>query len=289
MAYIALIEKNAYNRELEMPDDKDIVVCGDSQTAYSLNPEYWEGLFNYGLQGLLPWQRYLVVSDILHKNPNKVKYLILDAVPYQMCQPPDPSSNLYYLLRLWHWQDSICNRESDWITKGLDFYRRYGFKKLSRALKWKNLRSNRYKSCLRGSFIRVHVCHFDPKDPMQVRRMKRNIDSRISKFNEAKSFNERDFMDLERLVDYAQRGGVRVVLTTTPLHPLQRLAQDSVKTAEFFKRIQGLVERKGIPYINCYDWEFPDDEWANVNHLNLKGSKPFTLRFKDEFEKIKMQ
>ncbi len=194
------------------------MVCGDSQTAYSLNPEYWNDLFNYGLQGVVPWQRLLVVSDLIRVNKDKIKYLILDVVPYQMCQPPDPSANRYFLLRIWHRDNPLYRKEPNFIVDGIDFFCRTGFKKLSRCLKWENIKIGKYRSCTCGRFIPVFVRYYDPENPPRADIPSKGPDERIAKFNAAVGFNEKDFRDTERLIDYAQAHGIKVVLTTTPLY-----------------------------------------------------------------------
>ncbi len=289
---VLMAERRAYEHEIVMPEGKNVVALGDSQMQNAFNDEYWHELFNYNLPSSWASQRMALFIDILSKNPNQIKYLILDLVPYQYYtktgEVADGRAGNYFLLYFWHRNDPLCEPEPSFVSRTLDFVKRRLLKRVSRLFKYKNLvKKGKYRSYTDGRGKPLSKSSFDPNDEIMYEKSVRLTKERVDNFNNMTDISEKMWRNTVRLIDYALAQGIKVVLITTPVHIRERGCHDTQKEVVFFDRVKGLAYEKNVPYINCYDWEFPDLEWYDANHLNKAGSKAFTYRFKEVFEGIK--
>ncbi len=288
---VAMAERRAYEYEILMSAGKSVVALGDSQMQNAFNDDDWHELFNYNLPSSWPSQRMALFVDILNKNPNRVEYLILDLAPYQYYtytgEVADGRAGNYFLLYFWHRNDSLCESEPAFVPRTLDFVKRCLLKRVSRLFKYKNLvKKGKYRSYTDGRGKPLEKSSFNPANEAMYQKSVRLAKERVDTFNKMTDINGKMWRNTVRLIDYALAQNIKVVLITTPVHVRERGGYDHQKEATFFNRVSALAEEKNIPYINCYNWEFPDLAWYDANHLNSTGAKVFTARFKEAFDKI---
>ncbi len=268
-------EWSAYRQELVMPEGRDIVVIGDSQTEALLDPERFPRLFNFSQSAIAMDQIVLKQKNMLEANPGRIRLFILDLSPYQMfthdlsqALVDSGPSGSRFLLHCWNFED---NRRplTGLPTLFRDIVLAKQSKELSRAIR----KGRPYRSTLRGGFLPSTLRGFE-QFPKKVRK---EIGWKTREINEAPlRILDQAFDAAQAFVDRAKAAGIPVLVLTTPYHPAFRADVSPERTELFFGRLETFVKANGCTYLNTYTMPFDDSCWRDSHHLNRKAVPEYT-------------
>ncbi len=283
-AALLVAEYKNYQKEIIMPKDTSILVCGDSHTEAALDPAYFLGLYNFSQSACVLDQSLLKLKDFFKRNPGRIKTVLVDVSPLQLyCNDvtmplakAGPPANLF-LLHCYHRGDT--RRSLDGIV---GIFRDTILAKRTRAL-WKSVRKKRpYKSSLKGGYIPS-----DKRGFVSVRdKVYAEMHDRAKQINKSWQLTEDVpiVQDVLATIRFAKDNGARVVLMTTPFHRELTKLIEPKRLNDFFSLVNEIAKREKLQYVNCFYWDFPDDQWRDANHLNQYASKAFTERLKKEIK-----
>lgn len=271
------VEISAYYREIVMPKNASVLVCGDSQPAHALNPEYWPELFNFSKDATLLDQSRMKMKDVIDANPGRTKILLLDVSPWKFyvndpiaplaVEGPAASQMLVNFLHL--------NDNKRPLTGLMTAFRDTVLIKKSGKLHRLFSRKKSYKSNLKGGFVKTKKTGFlnaPEKVEFNIRRLadKINMAPRIGSGTVV-------FDEWQKTIHAARAANVeRVVLITTPFHSRLRDAIDSWRLSCFTEAVRAFAHENGCEYLDFLRFDVPDDGWRDANHLNVLGARLFT-------------
>lgn len=95
VVFVMWIDGHAYHHGLLAPQGCNTLLCDDSQTRDGVNPEHFPGLFNCSASATTLDQNLLRLSDVLSRNPDRFKCVLLDIGVMQWTYDPSvPLSRL---------------------------------------------------------------------------------------------------------------------------------------------------------------------------------------------------
>lgn len=276
-AFIVAVEISSYGNELKMPEGKRVLVCGDSQPAHALNPEYWPELFNFSRDATLLDQSRMKMKDVLAANPGRTGMVLIDVSPWKF-YVNDPVSPLIaegpaasqMLVNFMHSDENVrplsglpkAFRDTVLIKKGGKLHHLFSRKKP-------------YRSNLKGGFVKTKKTGFADAPE----RVAFNIRRLADKINAAPRIGAGTvvFDEWRETVRTARAAGVeRVVLITTPFHSRLRDAIDPTRLSDFSTAVRAFARETGCEYLDFLGFDVPDDGWRDANHLNVVGARLFT-------------
>ncbi len=284
-AALLIAEHMSYQKEIVMPKDAHILICGDSHTEAALDPTHFPGLYNFSQSACELDQSYLKLIDFFRANPGKIKTVIIDVSPLQLyCNDVTMplvdagSCAMLFLLHCYHPAES--HRSLDGIV---GIFRDTILAKRTRAL-WKTIRKKRpYKSSLKGGYIASEKQGFVFIKDKVVKEM-RNCANEINTSWHLTE-NVPIVQEVLKMIRLAKSNGAEVVLMTTPLHREFTQMIDKKRLDDFFALLNQIAARESLRYVNCLYWDFPDEQWRDGNHLNKYASEEFTKKIKLEVAK----
>lgn len=275
-------EIRAYRREILMPAEAVVAVSGDSQAAMGVDTAHFPEFFNFAAHGRALDQAELILKDILQTNAGKIKLAILDVTPANAGNQLDlPLSQMgysaqYYLLYLLHRDETF--RDLSGIVKVVrDNMVGRRLRCFSRALRGKQ----EFFSSLRGKFTPDAVV-FSQANPVAFRALIKERAELVGKELPLRP-DSKVVSVLERLKEL-EKGGVRVVLMTSPWCAELRTACDQDLLDGFRSAMRDCAERHHIDYLDFIDLPLGADCWRDGHHLNARGAKAFTEALRQKLE-----
>ena len=275
----------AYRSECRAPADRTVLVCGDSQTEASLDPERWPQLFNFSQSATAPDQSYLKLIDLFAANPGQFKTLLIDLSPLALYSyhPERPLADAgpcatLFLLHCLHPQENV--RPLSGLPR---IFRDTILARRTRAL-WKSMRKGKpYRSSLRGGYLATDKRGF-LEFPDKVRE---EIGWKANEINSARPLadNSPVVAVFRKTVALALDNGARVMFITTPLHRALREKIDGERMSSFRTWAQMFAKELECPYFDHLGDDFPDGQWRDANHLNRFAAPEFTRRIRLETER----
>lgn len=290
------LEVQAYQREVNIPPDTQIVVCGDSHLETGFDPRCWPNSFNFALSAITLDQLELKVYGLLKENPSYRGLVVVDIWPEKLFKPnvdqPLVTSGPAGKRLMLHWLYPEANRRPmDGMAK---LFRDAILAKRTRTAFKALTRGKPYKSSVGG----VGVLGGKTPEPDEVvakegftthpevvaetiRRKAATINgfppySKTSKQHEV----------IANMVRIVRAHGCKLVMVTTPLHGKMLAAIDAGRLRAFNEAMRELSEELDFPYVNALSWEFPDACWQDGDHLNARGALFFTRRLKGEVANV---
>jgi hypothetical protein len=277
-------EISAYRTECHAPPEKEVLVCGDSQTEASLDPGFWPSLFNFSQSATALDQSYLKLMDILAANPGQFKTLLVDLSPiaiytYNPEKPlvdAGPCATLF-LLHCLHPKDNV--RQLSGLPR---IFRDTILAKRTRAL-WKTMRKGKsYRSSLRGGYLAT-----DKRGFVEFReKVREELGWKANEINGARPLADDSPAAgvLRDTVALARTNGVKVVFISTPLHRALRAKIDPKRLSSFRDWAAAFARDQGCPYFDHLSDDFPDEQWRDANHINRFAAPELTKRIRMETE-----
>lgn len=282
---ILAMEIRAYHKELVMPPECDIVVCGDSQPEHALDSNLWPRLFNFSKTATAMDQRYMKLLDLYKVNPGKMKILLMDVslLKYYAGEGylskilrDDGTYDMQFFIHLLH--PDINTRSLD----GVLILLRDALLCRKTKLAWRVLRGKKeYESSIGGRYLPCDKHGF--RDNIgAVRRYAAELAAGAN----ADRPNELFVHYLNRIVDLAVSNGSKVVLFATPIHHELTRHIDQAVLNGFDKDMRNFAGTRSLNWLNFTDCQLPDDCWRDANHLNEKGAAKFTALLKQSIESL---
>ncbi len=255
-------ERRRYERNITIHGYESVIVCSDSQTEVSLNPELFPELFNVSRSGQPFCYTVTKSMDCLKINKGKARVVLipvhfnrLDCGGFTKQLPYD-----HYQLVI-----PVLHGEIVWLEKLLPAIGNRLFRH----------RENDY-----GTFVVNEKCGF----ASNPEKMKRYISNRVRASNSNicwNDFENSDFVNrLHQFIEDVKSANCVPVIISTPLH--RELREGFVHWNEFNTVISSVTNRHQCAWLNYVDMPFSDTEFADANHLNFKGSERFTKRVRSD-------
>lgn len=282
---VAIAEYRSHLSCFNEIDDKTVVVCCDSQTETSLNPEYFPELFNFSLSSA-PVEEYVIKVDDVLRNANDIELVIFDISPMKACCRGLTAANLvahdsakcyceYFLLHPFKYP-TLCMAAAHCFTtqivkdKWLDI-RHFYFR-----------RKKKYSGYVGGGFRELDSAAF-----VDSRTKALELASKKASETESGAFLCDDIfrVDIAHMIKQVKGHGKEFVFITIPLHQVLRDKIGQRKMDAFRLAMRDYCSEVGCEWIDYSELQFPDECWYDANHLNSKGAKIFTIMLRDELKR----
>ena len=263
------------HHELVAPEGATVFVCGDSRTEWSLDPSVWTNLFNFSVSGRWLDKVYFTTIDIVLANPGQFKTVLVDISPEMSRLNYDLSvgemGTKYLLLHLIHWKESIRSLNG-WLGLFRDIVTKWRLRHL-----WKVIRGKkRFRSSLASGYNPMTHC-LKLSDPDAFsRRNRRWCDQSRKLLDNPVASTVRYFALMDCIVKLAQHNALECVFITPPYHPdLLEMAGEG-RVRGFVDVVRRYARQRQCRYIDMSGLCFPDEYWADGNHLNRKRARRLT-------------
>lgn len=295
-------ELHAYARESHLPDDVTCVVCGDSQTETGLLPHVWPHFFNFSISSLQLDQVELKVIDLLERNPGFKGTVILDMSPVKLFDQDidrplleDRSAGKRFMLHALHpdrsrrsldgiailFRDSILVKRTTkavkFLSKGVPYVSSIGG--MGSVPDLTEEKAGEYRKRFReASTVQGFVSH-----PELVKEAVDEAVADLDHWGEVDS-GAKSAACLRDILRFIRAHGATPVVITTPWHASLR---ERVRPGllENFRRVMArIAAEEGVAYHDYLEMPFPDGEWRDANHLNIRGAVRFTDRVRADVE-----
>ena len=282
-ALVVSLDLKSYRSSLSVPADRDVWVCGDSQSRDSLDPRVFTRLRNFSCAASAPDQNLLRLKDLLAANPGRRGYVLLDTSlvqvgldernsPLSECGP----ERVHALLHFYHafdgvrpfgsvvrlWRDVVLLRKFDELRKCL-------------------AKRRPYVCSFAGAFFSPPTAGFI-EHPAKARK---DLLRKAQTFNRAEPFaaGQRTADILRESADLVRRAGMTPVFVTTPVSPMLLADLDVSRVCALTNGVAAIAAECGAAYLNCLDVPIPVECWHDANHLNAEGAKLFSEMFSRDF------
>lgn len=259
--------KETYYNTLIMDDDIKIIVCSDSQTEVVMNPKYYDGLRNLSRSGGLVETYYFKLIDIMKMNPGRSFTFLLDISPQTLFYPYEDLEETYAVkfAELYAYHANLRNfrKWSNWTA--VDWTRRR-FKDLFRYQSYNEELQGGYMPLKRFGFINNRA---------RVDKTKKVFLDWVNEGAPVPTEDDVRIIAIRNFITLAQKHNHRVILMTTPLHQEIRDGIIPERTKLFDEWLNRFANDYNIPWLNYDDHPFPDNFWADGNHLNILAEEPF--------------
>lgn len=290
------LERESYFREVSMPEDVRVAVCGDSHLESGFDTRCWPGSFNFALSAITLDQLELKVYGLLKENPDYHGLVIVDISPEKLFNPnvdrplvTSGSAGKRLMLHLLY--PEVNRRPMDGMVK---LFRDAIFAKRTKKA-WKAFTCGKpYQSSVGG--VGVWNGPVPSPDAIEakegfktypnvvadgIRRKAETINGFPPYASDAKQHEV-----IASIVRNVRAHGCRPVFVSTPLHLRLRAEIDEARLKDFDENMSAMATELGVPYVNALRWEYPDDCWFDGNHLNARGAIHFTRQLKREVENV---
>ncbi len=254
-------EKAHYENDLTISGTEFVIVCSDSQTETSLNPEIFPELFNASKSGQPFCYTVAKTMDCLKFNRGKAR-VVLIPVHFNRLDCGGFAESLPYdryqlIIPVLHGEIAYVNE-------------------LVQAL-FARFRNNMSGY---GKFI-VHEKFGFESNP---EKMKTYVSNMVLSANSNvcwKDFEHSDFVNrLNRFIEDVKAENCTPVIISTPLH--RDLREGFIHWDTFNTVMTSVTNRHKCLWLNYVDMPFTDSEFADANHLNFKGAERFTKRIRSD-------
>lgn len=275
-AWEIVAEIRAYRREVIPPAGADILLTSDSQMAKSVDPELAPRFFNFCANGRQLDQAYMVADDVIRAANGKIKSVGIDVSPQILVAPLDtPISKMEYAARYWllhvlHWKDLNIRDLRGVIKVARDNLTGRRWRHAWRAVRGRVI----FRSSLHGEYAPLPDCTKE-ENPGFYRGLL-NDKVRRSVAVGRMTGDEAAFDLLAKMIADFQERKLAVFVVTTPWNPDLLASFRSGELEHFTKLMQTFCRRNHVPYLDFLRTPFPEEEWIDSNHLNVRGAKRFT-------------
>lgn len=283
---VVALDLQAYRASLSVPVGCDTLVCADSQTRASLNPEIISNLFNFSTAATHPDQNFLRLLDVLEVNRGKIKYVLLDVTPLHVgfderMSPLSEagSARVHAFVHIYRWRDSQRP-----LGSAIRLFRDVVFVRKPNEIRKAIKRGNPYRSSLSGGFYSAKHSGFMDCPEKALNYAEKMAD----KFNGKSGFScgERTVDILKASVSAIRKAEACPLLMTTPIAYPALMRMEKEKLFAFTNGLAVVAADLGIPYLNHLSENIPEECWRDANHLNEKGAERFSVIFKRELKRV---
>lgn len=290
----------SYRREARLPPDVTTVVCGDSQTETGLLPHVWPHFFNFSISSLQLDQVELKVIDLLERNPGFRGTVILDMSPVKLFDQDvdrplleDRSAGKRFLLHALHpdrsrrplnglailFRDSILVKRT---TKALKFFRAGGHyvSSIGGMGSVADLTEERAEA-FRARFRSMPTVQGFVTHPDLVREGMEEAVAELDRWGSVTA-DAKSVRCLREILRFVRARGAKPVLMTTPWHAALRSRLRPGFLENFRNVMRQVAAEERVVHLDYLEMPFPDEEWRDANHLNIRGAVRLTDRVRQD-------
>jgi hypothetical protein len=275
--------KNEYNVKLEDFERKlsecEVLILGSSHALLGINPLYFRcSGFNMANGSQPIYFDYKILEKYIDRMP-KLK-VVVSSLSYFSLDYDFFSKRFNEYWRLYYYEKFYGlapPTKQPLDLRGYSFIALYGNKK---TFLWslKGFKIDLSQGINEFGYIGNNEGGGDPADDQLGAYRVRYHMSIMNRKNRA--FN---LEYLKKIINKAASKGIRTVILTTPVY---RTYYDHVNADQYRsiqEDIKRVVEKSGVKYYNYfYDNRFSASDFADCDHLNIKGAKKFTLLLEND-------
>lgn len=257
----------ANNVSFKLPQNKHVLILGDSHTALALNDKYTPEALNMSSEGEAYLYSYLKLKKFLAANKQidtvllSYNFLSIYKIKDTWINGPGAIEN-----RISHYASFFGSDEFNIFSTNPDFYiaalripienKRGLFKLIQNKLKLSDLHL--------GAYV-------DTKEKKLLTDM-RIRDEHGGKQVKPDGFSSYQIDYLQKIVKVCRQKNIKLILLNTPIYPKAMRYYDTTAYYAYYNKYLN-----DISLWDCHDFDLPPDAFRDVEHLNATGAKQFSI------------
>lgn len=263
---IIIVIVNSLGKKLitfDIPESIEIIAIGDSHIECGLDDNTFTNIINFGKGGTSHFYMIDMLEKILSKN--NIETIIIS---YSFDDIIDEKDS-------WFYEDKYINRN---LPVYLPFLK---LKHLNQIIKINFIETlstlpKSIVSITKGILKRSIIYNSDYGGFNSSNTS--NIETHLKQLSKEPIFSyfpsEYNIYFIKEMYDLVQTYNLKCILLNTPIHPKLYAHYETQIIEEYYKYAQ--LELSKALLIDCAQFELPENQFSDLEHLNAKGAKTFT-------------
>ncbi len=257
------------NMDLSIPEDKRILVIGNSHTECAINDTIYKPSVNLSLSARDMHACYILIKDLIERNPH-IETVVLSMSPKIL----DAGKNLSRFNDNPHFKYHLSQSalRADMHDLALFFKLRYAALSILRApayLENTKLFFKIFSGQLSPDVNKRHVGAFmaNYANHMQSDIKKRSNEPRVAPVIDTESMS---YAYMSKIQSYLSKRDVKLVLMFTPHYRIDHYCDRAFFNKEIKEKFPD------VQYVDFSDFPLSDSCYSDTSHLNVEGARIFS-------------